>query len=247
MDKLLNHIKESTGIGALYLLIFSCFAAFVITFLFRQSQVNLPERLQDTADQILPIQIRDGHIVEPDNIVKNATFNIFDNASYNERLKIHIDTTTDSINTAKLRPGIYITRTALHLVDSRQVKTTYFTNSLDIPAGDYRPLFEQILDYAVIVVFLFSFMGFLFYCFIACLFYAGCGAILSKILKRTTDFDFRMRLSVICWIGLKVLIFLLSLMKIYVGGLGSFAAMIAAMAIIIGQLPQEEKPQEENK
>ncbi len=241
MTKILNYIKNANGIGAKYILIFCAAAALVFTIAFRASQNNMPERLQNTANQLLPIKVENGTIVTPANTFKTATLDLFDTPKSNERLRIYLNTTVDSLDTRKLSQGIYITRKAIYTISPNQARTTYLESSFDIPAADYKPFFKDVLNYTSIAVFIFAAPILFVIYFIFCLFYSWCAGLIAKFLKRKTDFDMRMRLSVVCVLPLKLLSYLLSLVGISFGGFTMFVATLFCISLLLMRLPEEKK------
>lgn len=241
MDKILNYIKNANGLGAKYLLIFCGIAALFVCVLFRQSQNTLPERLQKTADQILPIKVENGTIVAPSDTLKVATLELFENAKSNETLRIFLNTTVDSLETRKLIPGIYITRKAIYTIAPNQTRTTYLESSFELPRGDYRPFFEKALNYTTVAVFIFTAPILFIMYFLFCLFYSWCAGIIAAFLKRKTDFDMRMRMSVVTMLPLKTLSYLLSAVGISFSGFTMFIATLFCLALIIMRFPEEPK------
>ncbi len=241
MTKILDYIKNANGIGAKYILIFSAVAALLLTFTFRTFQNNLPERLQNTADQLLPIKVENGTIVTPENTFKIATLDLFDNAKSNEKLRIYLNTTVDSLDTRKLSQGIYITRKAIYTISPNQAKTNYLESSFEIPAADYRPFFEKALNYTTIVVFILMVAILFLTYFLFCVFYSWCASIIAKFLKRKTDFDMRMRISVVTVLPLKLLSYLLNLVGLSFGGFTIFIATLFCLSLFIMKLPEENK------
>ncbi len=241
MSKILNYIQNTNGIGAKYILIFSIIIAIFTTTAFRLSQNSLPERLQNTANQLLPIKIEDGTIVSPEDAIKVATLELFENAKSDEKLRIYLNTTVDSLDTRKLTQGIYITRKAVYTIAPRQVRTTYLESSFDIPAADYRPFFEKTLNYTTLVVFIFTAPILFITYFLFCLFYSWCASLIAGFLKRKTDFDMRMRISVMTMLPLKLLSYLLSTIGISLSSFTMFIVTLFCISLMIMKLPEEKK------
>lgn len=241
MNKLINYLKNAAGFGIKYLLLFSCLAALILTVFFNISQKNLPNRLQQTADQLLPLKIENGRIVNPDNTFKNITFDLFDNAAQNEKMIITLNTTVDSLDPTKLKPGVYISRTAIYTVAPRQTRTTFFSSSFDIPAGDYRSLFQKALTYVDIIIFITMAVVFFVISLLFSLFYAFCTGIIALIFKKKLAFDLRMRLSVFSLIVLNIISFLIAFIGLDLSGWKMFIAMLAFLGFLSYKIPVENR------
>ncbi len=236
MKKILNYIAAGQGLGIRFLLIFSAITAFIFAVYIRTNGTELIPYAQDIADQMLPIKVENGIVVEPANTIKTAQLRIDENMSPLE-LPLVINTTVDTLNTAQLKSGVYLTRTTLYTVNNNEVRLYNLENDFELPQGDYRQEFKSVLFWAAIMVFIFGGLILFITYFILSIFYATCSYVLSAILSRKYDFDLRMRLSVLCLISAYIIFALLGWLGIETGKLVFFAVVIALQTLVIAKLP----------
>lgn len=238
MKKIIDYITSGKGFGILPLLAFSVIAAIVISIKMKDFSTSMIPAAQETANQILPIKIEHGRVITPDNI--NQTFKIKLSDKFPEvQLPFVVNTTVDTLNPTKLKEGLYLTRTAFYTVGKRQTKVMALSDSLDIPQGDYTDFFKDVANY--VIAFMFSFFVIIFFIglLLAALFYTLTAWILSAIMKRKAEFDFRMRLSSCGVILIYTLSFLLTLSGSSLGGMAFFILMLALQGVFIYHAPQK--------
>ena len=75
MEKIINYIARGQGLGIKFLLLFSLIVAvfYAVGTKFAGDQFFVPAA-QKAADAFLPIRIENGIVTEPENTVKNYTF-----------------------------------------------------------------------------------------------------------------------------------------------------------------------------
>lgn len=236
MKKILNYIAAGQGLGIRFLLIFSAIVALVYAVYVRTAGTEFIPYAQDIADQMLPIKVENGIVVEPANTIKKAQLRVDENMSPLE-LPLVINTTVDTLDTANLTSGVYLTRTTFYTVNKNEVKLYKLENDFKLPQADYRDTFKSVLFWTAVTVFIFGCLILFVTYFILSIFYATCSYILSAILSRKYDFDLRMRLSVLSLISAYVLFALLGWLGIETGKLVFFAVVIALQILAITKLP----------
>ena len=98
--------------------------------------------------------------MEPADTVKTYSIAFDDeNNDVNSNINVVLDTKVDYFEPSKLKQGIYISRRALYSVTKRETKMYNFEESLYIPQGDYSDLFKTILNWSVLFVGIFGFIG----------------------------------------------------------------------------------------
>lgn len=235
MSKILNYISAGKGIGALLLLAFSFVVTVIFAVYIRVMGTDLIPIAQDIADQILPIRVENGRVVEPADTYKTARLHLEDGSSY--KLPIVIDTRKDTLNTSNLRQGIYLSRTAIYSVNRNQTKIIRLEGSFDLPQADYSNVFRSALNWVSVFTAIFgaAFM-FMFY-FILTLFYAGCSVLLTSLAAKKMDFDQRMRLASVSLVGIYVILLPLRLLGLGTSAFVLFFAMIILEGVLIRKLP----------
>lgn len=238
MKNLTNYIINGRGFGIIPLLIFTLAVTIIFSIRLKNIGDSAIPYAQQVADQILPIKIEHGRVITPDDI--KQTFKIKISEDMPEvQIPFMIDTTVDTLNPTKLKEGIYLTRTAFYTVGQRQTKVMALSDSLDIPQGDYTDFFKTMVNYAISFLFvgfiIIFFIGFL----IVSLFYTLTAWILSAIMQRQTEFDFRMRLSSCSVIFIYTLSFLLTLNGSTLSGLLFFILILLLQGLFIYHAPKK--------
>ena len=238
MINVANYIKFGRGIGARWLLLYALVVAIILGISVKMLGNYAAPHLQSVADQLLPIKIENGVIVEPENVVKAVKLDIDE---LNE-FPIILDTTIDTVDTLGLRDGIYIAKKAVYIVSREQTKIYAFKDSMYLPKGDYIDLFKTVSVYVAWVFGLFALVG-LFVLYLALTaFYAIFAVVLSKACKIFLDYPAAMRMTSLVYIATSVLMAVLR-----ISGIGTplwlyFVAVIALQTIILKCMSKKEEP-----
>lgn len=204
MNNILNYIKSGQGIGAKYLLIYALLFTIIIGVSFKSLGNMAVPSLQNAADQLLPIKIENGVIVEPANTVKSINLGI-----KGAVFPFILDTTVDSIDTSRLKDGIYITRKAVYVVGKRQTKVYSYEDSLTLNKDDYTDFFKEVISWTVWFI-SFAVFIFLYVMYLALAsFYALFAILFAKIFKSPLDYCGGMRLSALAYIATSAVLNLL--------------------------------------
>ena len=165
-----NYIKNKSGFGIYFLLFISATASVIFSLYLRYTMQQTIPYTQEVADQILPIKIEQNKILYPANTIQNI--NLF--SDYPEiNFQIGVDTTSDTINTEYLQPGIYLTKSALYTIINGQTKISKLQDTLYLPKGDYSHEFNRIINYICLFIFLISFILLLIILSVSSLFFAS--------------------------------------------------------------------------
>lgn len=250
MTKILDYIAKGQGLGVKILLIFSLVVALIFGIYVKTEGQDLIPYAQQVADQMLPLKIENGVVVEPADTVRTASIR-FDDSEQTFALPFVINTTTDTLNTASLAEGIYLTRSNLYSVQGSQARIIKLEGNFDLPRGDYTPQFRSILNWTALIIGLMAvFFCFVLY-FLLSIFYSFCASGLAYIANKKLDFDQRMRLAVICLTATYVLFFFLNLLGAGESRLLFFLVVILLEAVVMKQLQvaplKETPPAEEQK
>ncbi len=255
MSKILDYIVKGQGLGVKFLLIFSVIIAFFFGLYIKSEGTDMLPYAQQVADQMLPVKIENGVVVEPANTVRTASVSL-DNSGTAFELPFVIDTTTDVLDTARMQEGIYLTRRNLYSVQRNQSRIVRLEGCFDLPRGDYIPQFRSILNWTALIAGLAAVaFCFVFY-FLLSIFYAFCASAVTGLAKKKLDFDQRMRLAVLCLIAAYILFYFLELLGAGNSQLLFFMVVILFEAVLIHKLrlsqpsaaaetaPQQEKSKE---
>ncbi len=197
MNRLLNYITHGRGIGAFLIFVL----AFVVTLYFCINAkimltASIPH-IQAAADEILPIVIKNGKIVTPQNTVKEI--NLFGKDA-TSTLPFVIDTTQDTLNADSLNDGIYLSRTHMYFINHNETRTVKLTDTLDLPRADYTASMQTAIKWFVVFSAISGTLFLFILYYIIVIFYAFCGNLISIMLKKQTSFDFKLRLNSILFI-----------------------------------------------
>ncbi len=243
MKKILDYIRYGEGLGIKFLLPFSLIVAIFLaaTVKIEGNDVLVPAA-QKVADEFLPIKIENGVIVEPADTVKTYSIAFDDeNNDVNSNINVVLDTKVDYFEPSELKQGIYISRRALYSVTKRETKMYNFEESLYIPQGDYSDLFKTILNWSVLFVGIFGFIGVAIGFFIAIIFYAVCSYAVSAFLGKSFLFDLRMRLSTLAFMTTYVVFTVLGWFG-FSSFIIFFVAVLALQGVIFKEIPAQETP-----
>ena len=133
MNKIRNYILNGKGIAAKYLAILSLILTIVITIFFSIIYNVAAEKIGVVPTRIGEIKIENGVIVSPEKQLIRDAF-VFDD---NMQLPLIIDTRTDSINTASLGTGVYLSRSKIYVKSDRKTEIYDYPEALTIEKRDY--------------------------------------------------------------------------------------------------------------
>lgn len=235
MQKIFNYIIKGQGLGIKYIMLASVIISFIFSLFVRINGAELVPYANDIVNQMLPLKIENGVVVEPKNTIRVAHLN---SGEVSVPLPIVLDTTIDTLNTTQAERGFYLTRTAFYVVNDNEVRMHPLDEDVDLVQDDYTNDIKSVLTWTAVSLF---FIGVLFIFvsyFIAAIFYALCAQLLEFFFHKKYNFDIRMRLSVICFLAIYILYFLLSLCGVESGKLVFFITTIILQSTVIYKLPK---------
>ena len=234
MQKLFNYIIKGQGLGVKYILLASVIISFIFSAYIRINGAELVPYANDIINQMLPLKIENGVVVEPKNTIRVAQLKSGD---VSVPLPIVLDTTIDTLNTDHAAQGFYLTRTAFYVINDNEVRMHSLDEDVDLVQDDYSNDIKSALTWTAVSLF---FLGILFIFvtyFIAAIFYALCAQLLGLLFRKKYSFDLRMRLSVLCFLAVYILYFILSLCGLSSGRLVFFITTLVLQALVIYKLP----------
>ncbi len=204
MNKFFNYVRFGKGIGAIWLLLYSLVIAVFIGVGTKNVGNDMVPTLQNVADQLLPIKVENGTIVEPKETVKAVKLDI-----EGVVVPIILDTTIDSIDVTNFKPGIYISRQSAYVVGPTKTQIYPFEGSIFLEQRDYTDLFRKYAAYLGVMFGILSFVVlFVIYLAIAAL-NALFTVMVAKLFKLNLSYDGGMRLSAVTYVITSILMSLL--------------------------------------
>ena len=192
MKKMMNYLKNSNATGALLLLIFAALVAFHSAYSLNKILPKGVPYVQQFADEILPIKIENGKLVEPQNTVK-----VYKHEFAGQPFSIVVDTTRDMLEEQQMENGIYLTRSYLYGINGKEIRRQTLTGNVNLPKQDYTPVMKMLINWLVWGVVLIA-PFFNFACFlVAVLFYVFCTGFACVLNRVTLDFKTKMRLNTV--------------------------------------------------
>ena len=238
MKKVINYIKFGRGIGARWLALYALIGAIVFGILCKSLGDMATPALQNVADQLLPIKVENGVIVEPQNVIKTVKFEIKDV----EQFPVVLDTTVDNINTVNIPDGIYISKKAVYFVDRDKTTVKSFSGSVELLKSDYTGLFKKMSIYGGLIMGVFAFIIlFAVYLFLAA-FYAIFAVMLAKFYDVFFNYSAAMRLSSLAYIATSLLMFILNWCGISTPTWLYFVAVVTLLILAFRLLYPQETP-----
>ncbi len=204
MNKIKGYVLNGKGIGAFVLFALAFAVSVYFAVILRSELIEAVPLMQDVADKVLPIEIKNGVVLNPENTVKVIDFNeqnhetdVKNAEEYANLPVLVIDTTQDTLDTAGLKQGLYLSRTTLYAVKTGEVRVIKLQNNtnLILPKQDYTEEFKTAIKWTALLMAscgtVIAFLVFL----ILTVFYAYLAGVAAWINKTTLAFDVKMRLS----------------------------------------------------
>ena len=136
MERIKEYIMNGKGCGFKFVAILSLFMALLFANEVKNVGETLIPHFQAATDALFPIKIEDGVVVEPAEAVKSYNVNLDGEGTM---LNIVVDTTIDSLNTADLPMGVYMTRKNIYVAAPDKVTTYPLSGNAYFQSEDYRP------------------------------------------------------------------------------------------------------------
>lgn len=237
MKKIINYIANGQGLGVKYLLLLALILGIIFGIFIKVVGTDGIPYAQQISDQLLPIKVVDGKIVDPVDTYKVVHLQF--NADSNPYpIPLVLDTTSDELDINSLDPGAYITRSNIYVVKDHEVRTYKLNGSLELPREDYTGFFKSVLNWTAFGVAVFAFAGLFILYFILALIYSVCAIPVAALVSKKTDFDMRMRLSSLALIT----VYIISWGLRFAFGLNVnmwlfFVVVIAVQAFLLRKLP----------
>jgi len=240
MKKIIGYIADGRGLGVKYLALLALIFGLVLGIIVKVYGQNGIPYAQQVADQMLPIKVVDGQIVEPQDTYKVVHLRLSeDSAPY--PVPLVLDTVSDKLNIETLDPGAYVTRRHIYVVKDNEVRTYNLEGSFELPQDDYTGFFASILNWTALAAALIAFGGLFVLYFILTLIYSVCAMPLASLASKKMDFDRRMRLSAVVLITAYVFSWGLRLaVGLNIGTFVFFIMVIALQGFLIHKLPVTE-------
>lgn len=233
MDKIKNYIRYGRGTGAFLIFVLAFVTALYYSISAKITLTASIPYIQEMLDDILPIEIKDGRVITPQNTIKEINLLGQDTS---KNFPFIIDTTRDKLPTEKLTEGIYLSRSYLYTVSSTQVKSVKLTDSFQLPRQDYTDSMKtSVVWFTLIAAAAGTIIFFLIY-FMLVVIYAFCSGFSATITGKTLGFDTKLRLNSVLFILVCLISFILKIASINLTLPVFFLIMIALQIITLKTL-----------
>lgn len=210
MKKIISYIAQGQGIGLKYLALLAFILGIlggVGTKVIATDGIPLA---QQVADQLLPIKVVNGQIVEPQETYKVVHLRLGgDENAY--PIPIVLDTTSDMLDINLLDQGAYITRSYLYMINEHEARTYKLDGDFELVQKDYTPEFTSFINWTALLVGTFVFAGLFVFYFLTALVFSFVAGLIGASKKIALDFNTKMRLSSVALITCVLLFWVLRL------------------------------------
>lgn len=97
MTRIINYLKNGRGIGTLFLALLAVIITVQVFYASKKVVLAMVPEVQNTLDQLLPIEIENGVVIEPADTVKNVKLKVPFVPGY-AGLPVILDTRVDSLD-----------------------------------------------------------------------------------------------------------------------------------------------------
>jgi len=237
MNKLSNYIIKGRGIGAILLLALAFVVSLYIAINVKIVLTDSIPHLQTIADQMLPIKIENGQVTDPANTIRE--FDIPADPEGKNHFLMVIDTTSDTLDTTKLTNGIYLTRSYLYVVNAltQEVRSLKLNGNIELPQKDYTLQMQSGIKWVVLFVAALLTLGLFIGFLLLNLLFAFCAGLAAAIARKNVNFETRMRLSSLLFIGVYLLYIILNFVGINLNSIAFFLIMLVLQIVSLKKLP----------
>ncbi len=163
------------GIGLSLLAVLSIVVSVQATCVIKEQLSKRVPNIQDTINQLAPLKIENGTVVEPVNSYKEAYFKIFDNVN-DGGLKIVLDTKDDTIDLNKIKDdvaSIHLAKKKLYFVKRNEISQTDLSAlSFNLEKKDYQEQMKEGISYWGNIFGIFMFVALTIYYLVVAIIFA---------------------------------------------------------------------------
>lgn len=236
MNKIVYYVLRGKGIGLMFLLASSVMIASIYLCMFKLACNDFKPAVMLVAEEVLPIKVEKGQIVEPSNVYKETGIKIDEDKEKKDEIKVVLDTREDVVYD-KFDNGIYITKDSFVAAFNQSVKKVGLSDGVhDVEK------FKGWLDgYLVVLSVVLSIMIIVF-SFVLSLIKSLVAMLLMKWVVKTKfegalDKNQLMRLCAIVVAGFEILSVVLSLgLNIYISGFVFYLLILACIFIVADKI-----------
>lgn len=244
MNNILNYINQGKGFGTKYLLIFAFIISIVSAISMKIYSGSIIPELQSITDQLLPIRVENGVIVEPKDTFKVIESSFGEEGQEGQEtqknLKIILNTNVDEMNLSDLpNPSFYLTRKMFYGINNQEIRSIKLSGNSYLPQGDYTDLFKKIFTWTCVISVPFMFVILFAFYFIMAMFYSLFTYIIARSFKKNMEYDQRMRLSTTSFITTSSIFWILSFVG-YSSYPIFFVAIIGLQILLVKNLPEKQ-------
>lgn len=236
MEKLANYIKNGKGLGFLFLLAASVIMTIFIMLSLKQVYADVSPQVTKIANEILPIVVKEGQIVSPENVYKKFDIHL---GNYDNKIDVFpvvFDTQNESTMIPKTESGIFIMRDVIYLIMQDEVRRISFKDG-EFNQSMFEEKINSFLGFSSLVVATIMILLFFVFTLVKTLILILLGKLLLKVKQpiNTWATDVLVRLSAVVVAGIELLCFCLSLFGLPITWLYQFIVEIILVWLFINQ------------
>ncbi len=210
MKKIISYIAQGQGIGLKYLALLAFILGILGGIGTKVIATDGIPLAQQVADQLLPMKVVSGKIVEPQETYKVVHLRFGEDESAYP-IPIVLDTTSDMLDIDLLDQGVYITRSYLYMINEHEARTYKLDGDFELIQKDYTPEFTSFINWTAFLVGAFVFGGLFVFYFLTALVFSFIAGLIAASKKICLDFNTKMRLSSVALITCVLLFWVLRL------------------------------------
>ena len=239
MKKIISYIAQGRGIGLKYLALLALILGILGGIGTKVIATDGIPLAQQVADQLLPIKVINGQIVEPQETYKVVHLRFGANEDAYP-IPIVLDTTSDMLDINLLDQGAYITRSYLYMINEHEARTYKLDGDFELIQKDYTAEFTSFINWTAFLVGVFIFAGLFVFYFLMALFFSFVAGLIAASKKISLDFNAKMRLSSVALIACVLLFWVLRLaanvnVNIWLAAVVMIALQIYFVRCLMGQ------------
>ena len=240
MTRIINYLKNGRGIGTLFLALLAVIITVQVFYASKKVILAMIPEVQNTLDQLLPIEIENGVVIEPANTVKNVKLKVPFVPGY-AGFPVILDTRVDSLDFDELlksKSSVQISRKNVYIVSKGEVKVRSLGDaSYRFEKQDYQEKMKDVSEHYLNIFAVACFVILLAYYLLIALFYAAVTFLFTGKWEEKPTFSSRMRVGSTAVFAISVLNLLLGYAGLGISGIFFLAAVTALAFWLTLQFP----------
>ena len=198
MEKFVQYVKAGKGRGLIFLLAAAVIISFMDVVFLKQIYRDVEPQIMLAADEILPITVQEGKVVDPVGAYKRVDLKFGDKQDDTDVLPVVLDTREEKSTMPEAKTGIFVMTDVVYMISPRKIERFYLPDGV-WDKDEFKKYVDSFVSMLSLVVTVIMVCFFFLFMFLKTLLVAWLSKVGLKTMQKAdlSDFAGFMRLSAI--------------------------------------------------